>query len=302
MLAAWTSLLLAFGGGAFGAAIGGLAAFIFVGVLVLFGVGIASSGGGRDALTHIAFGGVFGPHVFFAGGAAAVGYAFRRGYVSSGRDLAHLLMGLNKPDVLAIGGLFGALGWLANDLLLRAGCGTWTDTIALTVLLSGIAARFAFGRTGLLGKAPNPGGHRFRPDERAHWLPWQQDAPQLIAIGLAVGLLSAHMARVLGIDKGGDVLGFGFAAAVLILLQMGFRAPVTHHIALPAALALLLSSSLLIGALVGILSALLGEFFSRLFLIHGDTYIDPPAAAIAGMTTVLRLADAAGLFKYAVLP
>jgi hypothetical protein len=36
-----------------------------------------------------------------------------------------------------------------------------------------------------------------------------------------------------------------------------------------------------------LLAALLGELFSRLFLIHGDTHIDPPANAIWVMATVV---------------
>ena len=41
------------------------------------------------------------------------------------------------------------------------------------------------------------------------------------------------------------------------------------------------------GAAAGIGGALFGELFSRLFLIHGDTHVDPPAAAIAAMATVI---------------
>jgi len=41
------------------------------------------------------------------------------------------------------------------------------------------------------------------------------------------------------------------------------------------------------GAVAGIAGALLGEFFSRLFLIHGDTHVDPPANAIWVMATVI---------------
>ncbi len=44
------------------------------------------------------------------------------------------------------------------------------------------------------------------------------------------------------------------------------------------------------GAVAGIAGALLGEIFSRLFLIHGDTHVDPPAFAIFTMTTIVVLA------------
>lgn len=302
MLGGWTSLLVAFGGGALGAAFGGLPAFIFTGVMVIVGVGIAAAGGGRAFLTDVAFGPAFGPHVFFAGGAAAAAYAFWRGYVENGRDLARLLMGLGKPDVLAAGGIFGVFGFAANAAQQSFGIGPWTDTIAMTVVLSGIAARFAFGSTGLFGKVHNPDGRRFRPDQQANWLPWQQSPLQLTAIGFGMGILSAYLAGMLGEDGGGVVLGFGVAAALLVFLEFGLKAPVTHHIALPAALAMTLSSNLLFAAVIGVLAALAGEFFSRLFLIHGDTYIDPPAAAIATMTVLLRVADAARIMALIAQP
>ena len=65
----WTTLLAAFGGGLFAAAIGTLPSFVFTGVLVLVGTAVAASGGGTEMLTHVAFGPVFGPHIAFGGGA-----------------------------------------------------------------------------------------------------------------------------------------------------------------------------------------------------------------------------------------
>ena len=91
------------------------------------------------------------------------------------------------------------------------------------------------------------------------------------------------------------MLGFGIAAASLIFLQFGGTLPVTHHIALPAALAALASGSIIVGAAFGVIGAVLGEFFSRLMLVHGDTHIDPPAAAIGATVLVLRVAEANGL-------
>lgn len=70
----------------------------------------------------------------------------------------------------------------------------------------------------------------------------------------------------------------------------------SHHIALPAALVAVLSGSLLWAGIVGIICALLGELMSRIFLVHGDTHIDPPAMAIAIMTTAVNLLATIGLF------
>jgi hypothetical protein len=161
-------------------------------------------------------------------------------------------------------------------------------------VLSAITARLAFGRTGLFGRVA-AGGAQFRTSSQACWLPWQESPGQIAAIGVGAGLASAYAAIALGAQGGGPVLGFGIAAASLIFLHAGGSLPVTHHIALPAALAALASGSIVIGAVFGVLGALAGEFYARLFLIHGDTHIDPPAAAIGTTVLLLRLAEANGL-------
>ena len=288
------ALLASFGGGIFAAAIGTLPAFIFTGFMVIAGVAAAAAGGGDVIISQVAFGPFFSPHISFAGGAAATAYAARRGLMPSGRDIGVALMGLNRPDVLLVGGLFGALGYLGERGLAALGWVPWTDTIGVTVVLSAIVARLAFGRTGLFGKVAS-GGSQFKTSDDARWLAWQESPGQIAVIGVGVGLSSAYAAMALGADGGGAVLGFGIAAAALVFLQFGGKVPVTHHIALPAALAALASGSIVVGAAFGIIGALLGEFFSRLFLIHGDTHIDPPAAAIGATVLVLRIAEANAL-------
>jgi len=56
------TLLIAAGGGFFGAAIGGLHAFIFTGFMVLVGSAIIMAGGSPEFLNYVAFGPAFGPH------------------------------------------------------------------------------------------------------------------------------------------------------------------------------------------------------------------------------------------------
>ena len=275
----WIHLVAAFGGGLFGAAIGTLPSFVFTGLLVIAGAAVAAAGGGTDVLSQIAFGPVFGPHIAFGGGAAATAYAYRRGLIESGRDIALPLMGLGRVDVLLVGGAFGSAGYLLELLWRLAGLGPRTDTIAMTVVISAMVARLAFGRSGLASR-------QFQPDERRNWVRHQERPSQCAAIGLGVGLLSAFIAVTLGPERGGDVLGFGIAAASLVFAQFGLKIPVTHHMALPAAAATLASGSFLAGPAFGIVGAFAGEGFSRIFHQHGDTHIDPPAAGIA-MTIVL---------------
>jgi hypothetical protein len=288
------ALLASFGGGIFAAAIGTLPAFIFTGFMVIAGVAVVAAGGGDVVLSQVAFGPFLSPHISFAGGAAATAYAARRGLMPSGRDIGVALMGLNRPDVLLVGGLFGSLGYLCERGLAALGWVPWTDTIGVTVVLSAIAARLAFGRTGLFGRVAEGGG-QFTTSDTARWLAWQESPGQLAVIGLGAGLASAYAAMALGAEGGGAVLGFGVAAASLVFLQFGGTLPVTHHIMLPAALAALASGSIVVGAAFGIVGAVFGEFFSRLLLIHGDTHIDPPAAAIGLAVLLLRVAEANAL-------
>lgn len=276
----WSLLPIAFAGGALGAAVGASAAFIFTGLFVLIGVAIAAGGGGKEFIGTVAFGPLLGPHISFAGGVAAAAFAAKAGHHSTGRDLGRGLAGLGRPDVLAVGGLFGVIGFLMQAAIAATPVGPLTDSIALTVFLSAVIVRLVFGKTGLLGDRTQPG----------EWLAFQRDWPQVIALGAVLGLSSAFLARVIGADQGGGVAGFGLAATGLLFLHTGTTVPVWHHIALPAAIGFTAAGgNLYAGMAAGVAGAVLGELYARVFLNHGDTHIDPPAAAIATMTVLLKL-------------
>jgi len=306
-------LFAAFGGGLFGAAIGGQPAFIFTGVMVLVGVANSLAGGGYDFLTNVAFGPVFGPHIAFAGGVAAVAFATRRGQMETGRDIGTPVVGIGDPLPLIVGGLFGAGGYVVQTLLaaLLAVPGSnpnapvpLTDSVALTVAISAIAVRLIFGKTGLLGTMDDEARQRgrFVPGGDVAWVAHQQSLAQTAALGLGSGLLAGYV--VTAFTEAGPeyaaaagVLMFGVSATSLLLLQFGLPGPVTHHMTLPAAVAAAGALSLgagggvamLAAVLGGILGGLFGEFYSRLFNIHGDTHVDPPAFAIFTMATIVVL-------------
>lgn len=126
------------------------------------------------------------------------------------------------------------------------------------------------------------------------WIPYHSRIPQLSVLGLGIGL----MAGFLGLKFGGNgaLLAFGISAFSLIFLHFNTQVPVSHHISLPAALVAVPSGSLIWAAIVGIICAILGELMSRIFLIHGDTHIDPPAMVITIMTTMINLLATIGLF------
>jgi len=255
----------AFAGGAFGAAIGALPAFVLTGLLVVAGaaaniVGVAPEG--SVDLVGIGFGHVFGPHISFAGGAAAAAYAAKKGYMESGFDYHNakdigFALG-NKPDVLLVGGLFGLLGiaieQLSRNLLITV------DPIPVSIVISAFVHRAVFGYA-LVGKPKGSGLLDMGPFERGEttsdtatggavadgggvenggaskaewlatepWLPQQYKWAEVSAIGIIAGLASGYLA----FRTGSPFLGFGLSAASLLFLNLGVENfPVTHHITL----------------------------------------------------------------------
>lgn len=339
----WAALAIAaFAGGAFGAALGALPAFIFTGFMVIAGEAVntlAEDLGGIDAEVgtgitgFVAFGPVFGPHVSFAGGAAAAAYAARKGYMDTGFDyfeaknIAHALG--TKPDVLAVGGVFGILGMIVRQV--SGGLGLPWDPIAMGVVLSAVFHRLVFSYP-LIGKTGGKGLFDMTPFEREEmvqtaeggevvadggepesapaqrlavepWLPHQYEWPNVAMIGIVTGILAAYTT----VQTGSVFLGFGISAATLVFLNCGVeQIPVTHHMTLPGATAavafaggvgeMAILPSVLVGGLFGLTGALAGEVVQRVFYSHSDTHFDPPAAAIVINTFVIAVLYLIGVF------
>lgn len=295
-------------GGFLGAAFGPLIAFVFTGVAVIVGVAALIGSGDPAFLDSVAFGPFFGPHISFAGGVAAAAFAARRGWLDSGRDIVTPLVSLARPSVLLVGAGFGVLGLLLQQAVAALPWfGTRTDSVALSVVLTAIIVRLAFGGSGLIGQHMDGhvGWRRFTPNTEHVWLAYQQRPAVAALLGLFVGALSAWSAAVLLAaypDAPAVIfLGFGVSALSLLFLTFGLQVPVTHHITLVSAVAVGAFAGnlaggdvtlVVIGAVFGALTALVGEAFSRLWLIRGDTHIDPPASAIWPMTTLALVAAA----------
>ncbi|WIV66258.1 hypothetical protein [Natrialbaceae archaeon AArc-T1-2] len=350
------SLIAAFGGGAFGAAIGALPAFIFTGFLVIVGEAAVLVDPGATAITDdVAFGPAFSPAVSFGGGAAATAYAARQGYLNTGfryHEAKNVTRALGtKPDVLAVGGAFGVLGFWLTELSVTLGMPY--DPIAMGVVLSALFHRLIL-RYSLVGRVrgnvldmspfergerrePAPDGGQATAERIEHesgvrsrirarlvvepWLPHQYRWGHVATTGLVAGILGAYVAVV----TGSAFLAFGISAATLLFLNCGVEnVPVTHHVTLPASTAALavalgpdeiedapvpyndaavlagsgsLEVALLVGAAVGIASALFGELFQRVFYAHGETHVDPPAAGIVFGTALV-----VALYLVTVLP
>ncbi|NBC16217.1 MAG: hypothetical protein GVY18_02750 [Bacteroidetes bacterium] len=328
----WFYLLLsAFAGGAFGAAVGALPAFIFTGVMVVAGEAAKAALPEAAAITgSIAFGSFFGPHISFAGGAAAAAYAAKKGYMDTGfafHEAKNITYAFGtKVDVLVVGGLFGLLGAIITSI--SASFSLPWDPIAMGVVLSALFHRLFMGYKligssdhGLLDMTPiereekrtittgTVYDHVKEATERLAvepWLPHQYKWSGVAFLGLVAGLLGAYTA----IETGSPFLAFGISAASLLFLNLGVeKFPVTHHITLPAstiALAVMAteggalsglsgSGAIVVGGLFGLVCALFGELFQRIFYAHGDTHWDPPAAAIVFGTFVIALMYFAGI-------
>lgn len=297
MLSDAVPFIFAFGGGILGAAVGGLPAFVLCGLAVICGVIVIAAGGDTALLYQLAWGPFIGPHVTFSGAVAAAAYAAKKGKIACGRDVLTPLFGLNSTRVLLVGGLFGLLGQvLFSGLLLIPDIdgSAATNTMALAIVITGIAVRLLWGNTGLWGRVLAP-GRRFKPVAEAEALPWHSHPGQILLIGVSFSLPPAYLACYFPQFQG---LFFGFAAFLLIFLSFGGKVPVAHHIVLSAELFALHSGDISWGLAAGLLAAFLAELFACLFLIHGDTHIDPPAAALVVTYSLLPIAGLFGLFNH----
>lgn len=261
-------ILVSFGGGIFGATIGPIVAFIFCGVLIMAGVA-GELAGNPEIVANIAFGPYFGPHISFGAAVVAAAYAGKKGLVHGCSGILTPLFKFKKYDVLLVGGIAGVLGYLINSLL--AG-NLPVDTIALTIAILHISARFIFGKSGLFGS----------PSEGKRTIINPSNLPFNMLLGFSVGLISSYATQI----TGSAVIGFGISAVTLIFLYQD-EFPCTHHVAIIAAYAYIATGSILVGGLFGILAILLGEVITNLLNSTADTYIDYPAAVIATLSTII---------------
>lgn len=249
-------LIAALGGGFFGAAIGGNFSFVITGFTVLLGLGVAAFSGGHapDAgvasavsgtvFGNLAFGPFTGPHVAFGGAVAGAAYAAKKGYSDSGKDIVQPLARLGKPDVLLVGALFGAVGFVLQKLFsLIPWYGSHGDSVAITVFTSALLVRMIFGAnatdpqhgSSLLNPEKYGKDSKFAPRDDAGWLRFMETPAQLLPLGFFVGLLAAFSAIMLantvpGIGGNANVFPFAISAVTIFFLNIGYNIPVTHHI------------------------------------------------------------------------
>lgn len=302
------ALLFSFCGGAFAAVIGSLAAFIICGLMALLGVIAAMAGVNFNWFGLIPFGIFFGPHISFAGGAAAAAFAKKKGYLGSGKDIARALISLKKPSVIIAGGIFGMLGYLIHYGLSTVMAGK-IDTVAFTIVILALITKFLYDAdyklSGLIGKVPDgvkKVGGRYSIRSNGNWFPYLHTPAEKTVVALAAGGASAYVSYVMLQNPAtapvAAYVGFAVAVVSLIFLQFGTAIPVTHHMCLVASYATVASGSLWWGVAFGIIAAFLADFFCKTFYVYGDCHVDPPSMGIAsGSFLALGVMPLTGLYK-----
>ncbi len=305
------TLILCFGGGIVGAALGGLFSFILCGIIVLCGCMVLLQGGSDFLLLQVGLGPIFGPHVGgFAAGVAGATYAaaVKKSMPGGGKDILSPLMP-QTWDVLLVGGIFAVIGHLIVQAFGKVPFVQDFDIIALSVATTAILCRLIFMKEMPWGNAASIKEKGFlKANLDLAWLPWTHPMPKMLLFGLGAGLFSTALA--IGaqgamqplVDKGvvpaGTafvvplILGWAVGAVSLIALQLGTGAiqqvPVWHAQAILSAMAYLYFGSIGVVFVVAILTTLVQEFMARVFWYHGSNHIDPPACCIALGTFILN--------------
>ncbi len=302
----------AFCGGAFGAMLGGSAAFALTGMFCA--ISMAALAGGADAAflhTAVAFGPMMLPAVSYAAGATSAHYARWRGYVpyGEGRNTDRALMTLGHPDVILFGGCIGALGWILNSLMGRIGLGAvmdtsaayiWFITLTLKILLDHEVFSKPDEKSARLGRF-----HR----EAKCWQPTMtRPFDMVLHGGVIAGIAACCTAEVLASENEllrqyGAFLPFTVSCVVLVLGQGKTRVPTTHHITICASYAMAAGGNIGWGVLAGIAVTIIGDFLGRVFHVHGDVYICPAAMSIVVVSLiVMGLLPAIGAYSLTILP
>jgi len=285
------AFLAAFGGGVLGGSLGALPSFIITGVFAAIGMVITMCGGDGSAVVNgVAFGPFLSPAVAFLGGVAAAAYAGKKG-LQGGADIATAPNGHGKADVIVVGGVFGVIGWLIQNLAGFLPAAIATDAPGFAVFFGGIIVRLAFGKTGVIGKYDGAGKREFIGTGAA--------MAQNVVLGLGYGALVSFIAAMNADNAaflaGFPVMCFGYSAISLIFAQTGFAIPTTHHITLPAAFFAVTGIGMwgpmgaILGVVMGIVASIIGDFAGRTFNSYCDSHIDPPAFTILLLTSVNSL-------------
>ena len=284
------SALAAFGAGTLATAMGAVNAFIMTGIIAIVGgmiqcSGVAASGG---LYSIVAFGTFFGPHMSFAAGAAAAGYARKIGKLDNGCNLGLGLASLGEPSVLAVGGIFGVIAWVIGTYIIPAIFGGiipfGTDNPGMTVVISGIIARLAFGERGLFSAKPSV----LSSGKALSMVVLRAVAYSMMVGGTGVALHAA------GVDLSAyNIIVFGCAAVSLIFPGNASW----HHTGIISAYATMVAINagmgdvavVMMAVVCGLATGLLCNFENCMFNTDVDSHIDGEGFSICLMTIVVNI-------------
>ena len=306
------NVFYAFCAGAFGAMLGGSAAFALTGVFCA--ISMAALMGGADAAflhTAVAFGPMMLPAVSYAAGATSAHYARWQGYLpwGEGRNTDRALWTIGHPDVILFGGCVGALGWVMNSLMGRIGLGTIMDTSAayiwfITLTLKIVLDHEVFGKM----DAESARLGRFHRHSKA-WQPCMtRPFDMVLYAGAIAGIAACCTDQVLASENElfrqyGVFLPFTVSCVVLVLGQGKTKVPTTHHITICASYAVASGGNVGWGVLAGVLVHIIGDFLGRVFHVHGDVYICPAAMSIVVVSLLtMGLLPAISAYTLTLLP
>ena len=198
---AWSfnAMLLAFGGGMFGASLGALWAFCLCGLLTMLGCLVVLGGGSDFLLLQVGLGPIFGPHTGgFVAAVVASTYAagFRKNHPSgAAKDILSPLVDTSW-DVLVVGGLSALFGLVIVPVLGKIPIIREFDLLALSIIINIWLARYLFQKEMPWGNMESIRKHGWlKTDNYAiSWVGWMSPPSRLLTIGAGMGLLSGGVA------------------------------------------------------------------------------------------------------------
>lgn len=307
------TILIVFGGGIIGTALGGLWAIILCALLALAGIGVLLAGGSDFVLAQVAFGPIFGPHTggFMAGICAGCYAVWKKNHPGgSAKDILSPLLH-TSGDVLVMGGVLSVISHLLLQVIVKIPILNQSDCVAVTLCLMTFLTRAIWLKESPIGQAASIKEHGLLGTNNyaISWAGWQSPMSKNIPMSFGMGLLSAGMAYGLKVQldplvAAGQVSGLGgflaplvigwvFCIIILLPLQVSTgtiqQVPIMHCMAIIAAWVFMHTGSVLAGGIAAVIAGMVQELSARLFYNHASTHVDPPAVGIAICTLLVNL-------------
>lgn len=299
------SLIMAFGGGFFGACIGAVQGFSLLGIVGI--AAIAQNGQGVSFLMDTAFGFWLHPCTWFIGYCCAASYADKKG-ITDGMNITTPLVKFNDIKTLCIGGFMGMAGYsvfYVASAILHINADLGAVSVCTCVLLFKILKeKSIFNDTP--ADIKDKGG-RYSFEHQKHWIPYLYDGPSKLLFGFAFSAVAVAATYAVGQVYGATedlsiwashspaFIVFFISAASLIFVTIGFDIPSTHHITLSAGYAFCSSAATGCGYEIAFVWAIATGLFAAFFAdvvadnitLYGRTWIDPPAATHLAVSLVV---------------